>query len=239
MTGASLLDVATLAVLLVGLPALTLVQLRHLDGIEIHPLPAYVSSAVTLLAMGGVCLAVGARRGGLGAVGLVPMADAPLLSWSVGLLVGGLAMLLLFRFVAGLLGARESPLLLRLLPRTPRERAAFVGLSIAAGVGEEIAFRGYAITILAAALGGAGAAVLTSIVFGILHAYQGALGIVRTAALGGLLAWGFLASGSVWPPILAHAALDVLAGTALADRLMVPGGDSGVRDGESATPRAT
>jgi membrane protease YdiL (CAAX protease family) len=61
--------------------------------------------------------------------------------------------------------------------------------------------------------------VLTSAVFGVLHAYQGSLGMVRTAVLGGVLAWGFLASGSLWPAIAAHAVIDVVAGTLLADRL--------------------
>lgn len=238
MTGAPLLDLVAAGALLVGLPALTLLQLRHAEGMEIRPLPVYLSSALTLLLMGGACLALGARRGGLAGVGLVPLPFRPLLAWSVVLTVAGLAVLLLFRVLAGALGARETPLLRRLLPRTGRERAAFVGLSIAAGVGEELAYRGYLVTLLAPALGGLGAGALTSAVFGMLHAYQGALGIVRTATLGGLLAWGFLASGSLWPPIVAHAALDVLAGTALAERLMVPGADSGVSEGEGTPQRA-
>jgi membrane protease YdiL (CAAX protease family) len=128
------------------------------------------------------------------------------------------------------LGLRESPLLRTLLPRTGRERAAFVALAVTAGVGEELAYRGYVISVLAGLLGPVGAAVLSSVVFGVLHAYQGPLGVARTAALGGLLAWGFLASGSLWPPIAAHALLDVVLGVALAERMMVPEDPSGVRN---------
>ncbi len=237
MTGASLLDLMAAGVLLVGLPVLTLLQNRQMEGVEIRPLPVYVGSAITLLLMGGACLALGARRGGIGGVGLVAMAPGTLLAWGVGLTAASLTVLLLFRALAAALGAQESPLLRRILPRTGRERAAFVGLSIAAGVGEELAYRGYLVTLLAPALGGLGAGALTSAVFGLLHAYQGTLGIVRTATLGGLLAWGFLASGSLWPAILAHALLDVLAGTVLAERLMVPGTDSGVSETEGSPGR--
>jgi len=228
-------DLLALAVLLVGLPLLTLAQLRHLGEVEVRPLPVYVSSAVTALFLGALSLAVGARHGGLDAVGLRPLPAGALLAWSAGLAGGGVAVLFLFRAVAGRLGLRETPLLRALLPRTRRERVAFVGLSLAAGVGEELAYRGYAITLLMGALGGLGAAALTSIVFGVMHAYQGALGVVRTAALGGLLAWGFLAAGSLWPAIVAHAAIDVLAGTVLADRLVVPGDGIGVPE-EDGTP---
>ena len=75
--------------------------------------------------------------------------------------------------------------------------------------------------------GAAGAAVITTVVFGVLHAYQGWHGMVRAGLLGALLAWGFLVGGSLWPPIVAHALLDILAGIVLADRLVVrrdPGG---------------
>jgi len=46
--------------------------------------------------------------------------------------------------------------------------------------------------------------------------------MARSAVLGGVLAGGFLASGSLWPSIAAHAILDVLLGMALAERMMVP-----------------
>jgi membrane protease YdiL (CAAX protease family) len=229
-------DLLALAVLLVVLPVLTLAQLRHLGEVEIRPLPVYVSSAVTALFLGGLSLAVGARHGGWSGVGLRPLPTGVLLAWSAGLAGGGVAVLFLFRAVAGRLELREKPLLRALLPRTSRERTAFVGLSMAAGVGEELAYRGYAITLLAGVLGGFGAAVLTSVVFGVMHAYQGVLGVVRTAMLGGLLAWGFLTAGSLWPAMLAHAAIDVLAGTVLTDRLVVPDKDSGVPEEEDGTP---
>ena len=64
------------------------------------------------------------------------------------------------------------------------------------------------------------AALLSSAVFGVLHAYQGWLGMVRTGMLGLLLAAAFLLSGSLWPCIVAHAILDLVAGLLLGDTLV-------------------
>jgi membrane protease YdiL (CAAX protease family) len=64
--------------------------------------------------------------------------------------------------------------------------------------------------------------VLTSVVFGILHGYQGLLGTVRTTLMGGTLAWGFLASGSLLPAIVAHTLIDLVAGLLLGDWLLPP-----------------
>jgi len=106
-------------------------------------------------------------------------------------------------------------------------------LSVAAGFGEEFAYRGYAITVLVPVLGVPGAVVLTSAVFGVLHGYQGALGIFRTGVMGAMLAWGFLSSGSLWPPIVAHTMIDLVAGLWLGERLLSPERPPGVRDADT------
>jgi membrane protease YdiL (CAAX protease family) len=114
----------------------------------------------------------------------------------------------------------ETRLLRELIPRTRQEKWIFAGLSFAAGVGEEVAFRGYALTALTPFLGGAwGAAAFTSLVFGLLHAYQGPVGMARTTLLGFVLAASFAVSGSLWPAIAAHVALDLLGGLLWGDRL--------------------
>jgi membrane protease YdiL (CAAX protease family) len=222
-------DSAALVALLVLLPVLSVLQVRLLRGMEVERMPVYLGSAVSLVVLGGAAWALGSRDEGASAVGLVPLPWAAFALWSGGLVAAGVALSAAFRRAAMALGLRESGLLRSLLPRTGRERAAFAGLSVAAGVGEELAYRGYVIPVLAVLLGPVGAAVVSSVVFGVLHAYQGPLGMARTAALGGLLAWGFLASGSLWPPIAAHALLDVVLGVALAERMMVPEDPSGVR----------
>jgi membrane protease YdiL (CAAX protease family) len=227
------LDVGALTVLLVVLPVLAVAQIRMLGDTEIERMPAYVSSVGTLVLLAIAAWLVGNREGATG-LGLDRLPVASLFGWSVALTLGGLGILMAFKRIAAKLRMREHPVLRALLPRSPREKVVFAGLSLAAGVGEELAYRGYAIGALAPLIGAPVAAVVTSAVFGVLHAYQGPLGIVRAGVLGGLMAWGFLVSGSLWPVIIAHASLDVVAGIFLADRLMVPGDSGGVSANEPA-----
>ena len=51
-----------------------------------------------------------------------------------------------------------------------------------------------------------------SIPFGAVHAYQGWSGAVRAGLLGFVFGVVVLLTGSVWPAVLAHAGLDLLAG---------------------------
>lgn len=118
-------------------------------------------------------------------------------------------------------GIRETPLLSQLMPGTAGEKALFVLLSLAAGVGEELAFRGFGVTALCLVTGSEwGAALLSSVAFGLIHGYQGWLGIWRTGIMGSILAATFILSGSLWPAIIAHVALDVVAGLVLGDLLL-------------------
>jgi membrane protease YdiL (CAAX protease family) len=220
-------DAATLGLVLVLVPILGVAQVRMLGDLEIQRLPVYLSSFVTLVLLGGLCAMVGWRRGGPDGLGFSAMSWLDFGTWTAGLTLAGLGILFVFRRALRALGLEEAEVVGALIPRTLQERFAFVGLSMAAGMGEEIAYRGYAIAALAPATGTAGAAVITTVVFGVLHAYQGPQGMVRAGLLGGLLAWGLLVGGSLWPPIVAHALLDILAGIFLADRLVVrrePGG---------------
>jgi membrane protease YdiL (CAAX protease family) len=227
------LDIVALTFLLAVLPVLAVAQIRMLGEAEIERMPAYVSSFGTLVLLGIAAWMVGNREGAVG-LGLDPLPVAPLFGWSAALTMGGLGILLVFKRISSRLGIGEHPVLRTLLPRSPREKAVFAGLSLAAGVGEELVYRGYAIGTLAPFIGAPVAAVVTSAVFGVLHAYQGPLGIVRAGVLGGMLALGFLISGSLWPAIIAHVSLDVLAGIFLADRLMVPADPGGVSAKEPA-----
>ena len=194
-----------------------------LRGVEILRLPAYASSAATLVVVGGWCTVVGLRGRPASTLGFVPLPLGTAVVWTVAVTGAGVGIMLGFRFVGGALRIRESPILADLLPRTSGERLAFAGLSLMAGLGEEVVFRGYALSVLGGATGIVWAAVLTSVAFGVLHAYQGVLGMVRTGALGGLLVSAYLAAGSLWPVVAAHALLDLLGGLVLAERLMTPG----------------
>jgi membrane protease YdiL (CAAX protease family) len=224
----TVLDAATLAVLLLALPTLAVMQARGLRDMHVPRIPAYMSSAATLVVLGGWCAGLGLLRRGPAALGLVSMSPRLLAGWTAAVTVAGLGLMLGFRLLGAALGIEESATLRELLPRSAGERVAFAGLSLLAGLCEEIVFRGYAFPLLARPLGWVAAGVVTSVAFGVMHAYQGAFGMVRTAALGGVLAWAFVAAGSLWPPVAAHATIDLLGGIVLADRLMSPERTHGV-----------
>lgn len=222
LAGLELLHAFYLGGLLVLLPGLAVAQVPLVRDEPMERVPVYVGSGVFLVLLAVASGLLGEWKVGSEGLGLVPFPETgPLLAWA-GVLVAGAGVVTLgFHFLGRWLGIPESPILARLLPRTGGEQSLFAGLSLAAGLGEELAYRGYAITVLTPLLGSAwGAAALTSAVFGGLHAYQGPLGILRTAALGFLLAAGFLLSGSLWPGIVAHATIDLLGGLVFGERLL-------------------
>lgn len=101
---------------------------------------------------------------------------------------------------------------MRIAPRTFREFAAFVPVAITAGVWEELFYRGFLMWFFAPIGGAAGAAVISSVVFGLGHAYQGVAGVLRTTAVGLAFAAFYWATGSLWWLMALHAAIDVFAG---------------------------
>jgi uncharacterized protein len=114
----------------------------------------------------------------------------------------------------------EAPELLRklanrLLPVNVLEYLPYAALAITAGVCEEFIYRGFAI----AAFSRVGLPIwvvvmVSSILFGLAHAYQGRGGIVSTGIFGVLLAIGRLGFGSLLPVMMWHAGLDLAAGIA-------------------------
>lgn len=114
----------------------------------------------------------------------------------------------------------EAPELLRklanrLLPVNLLEYLPYSALAITAGVCEEFVYRGFAI----AAFSKAGlplwlVVIISSILFGLAHAYQGRGGILSTGIFGVLLAIGRLWLGSLVPVMMWHAGLDLAAGIA-------------------------
>ncbi|WDH74662.1 CPBP family intramembrane metalloprotease [Exiguobacterium marinum] len=101
-----------------------------------------------------------------------------------------------------------------LLPRTKTEEQAWSAVSITAGVTEEFIFRGvllYTISLYIevpnmtlALIGGA--------LFGIAHAYQGVKGVLTTGTVGFGLGILYLGMGVLWPVMVLHILLDLIAG---------------------------
>jgi len=101
-----------------------------------------------------------------------------------------------------------------LLPETSQERRWFAAISITAGVCEEVLCRGFLIGFLMRMPGGlhlpiSVALVLSAVIFGLNHIYQGKTGLISTTLSG--LAFGglFLLTGSLLLPMLFHAAADL------------------------------
>ncbi len=99
------------------------------------------------------------------------------------------------------------------LPRTRQELRWFILLSITAGVCEEILFRGFLIWYFSQFSATAVAVVLSAIVFGLAHSYQGWQGSLRAGVMGLVLAVSYVLTGSLWVPIFLHIAGDIYAGT--------------------------
>lgn len=209
------LDTLLLPAFLVLLPVLSAIQVPFVRDEDLERIPVYVGSSVTILGLGALSLLLGFRLEGPAGLGLGFPDAGTFLLWTGGLTAAGVALMEAFHRA----GSRETPILRRLLPTTGRERRAFVGVAFAAGTGEEIAYRGYVLVALqAAGVGAWGAAALSSVAFGFLHAYQGPVGVVRTATLGMALAASLIMTGSLWPAMAAHVLIDLLGGLVLGQR---------------------
>jgi membrane protease YdiL (CAAX protease family) len=97
------------------------------------------------------------------------------------------------------------------LPHTQRERLLFVLLSVSAGVCEEWIFRGFVLQTLhgTTRLPWIAALLVSSILFGWNHLYQGSRGLVMTTVTGLALGLATISSGGLVLPIVLHALLDL------------------------------
>jgi CAAX protease family protein len=123
-----------------------------------------------------------------------------------------------FRRMARLLDKlppRVQAMATRILPQSARERLPFSALAITAGCCEEFLYRGFAMAAFARAGFPIWASVvISSVLFGAAHLYQGRGGLIGTGILG-LLFGAFRAyTGSLLPVAAWHAAVDIVAGIA-------------------------
>lgn len=220
-----LVDQILLAVLLVLAPINGVAQLALArKNQDLARIPVYVSSGIFIFVLGAASAIVGATGAGPASLGLVPIHPLAFVAWTVAIAGAVLGTMMLFTWIARAAGLRDSPFLARLLPRTRRERACFAGLSFVAGTGEEIAYRGYAMSALGmVSVGPWMAAAVTSAAFGLLHSYQGVRGIVMTGVAGFAFAASFILAGSIWPAMAAHITIDLVAGLVLGEKLLTHG----------------
>jgi membrane protease YdiL (CAAX protease family) len=99
-----------------------------------------------------------------------------------------------------------------IIPQNGNELARFYGLSITAGIVEEILWRGFLIWYLSQFMPLWAAAVVSTVGFGLGHAYQGFAHLPQLTAVGAAFAGLYLLTGSVWLPMILHTAVDILQG---------------------------
>jgi len=101
---------------------------------------------------------------------------------------------------------------LQMLPRTPKERALWILLSLTAGFCEELLYRGFLPAYLVHIFPGVPlilAIIIAAVLFGFGHIYQKVTGVIGTGLIG--LVFGFLYyfTGSLFLPMIVHALFDL------------------------------
>ncbi|MGD0304928.1 MAG: CPBP family intramembrane glutamic endopeptidase, partial [Candidatus Acidiferrales bacterium] len=98
-----------------------------------------------------------------------------------------------------------------MLPVTRAERIWFFFVSLTAGICEEAIYRGFLINYLMGAptnLNVTLATVVSSLIFGMAHIYQGVRGAIGSSILGLIFALLFVMTGNLALPMLLHALID-------------------------------
>lgn len=149
--------------------------------------------------------------------GLIRVPARELVAWTFTATVAAAIIVAAFKAA----GLRETEIMREIIPDSAGEKLVFCGLSLSAGVFEEIAFRGFLMTAVTVASGSLVAGViLSSLAFGLLHAHQDAAGALRAALLGAVLCIPLLVTGSIYPSMAAHALIDIAGGLWLARWLL-------------------
>lgn len=221
------LDIAFALVLLIAVPVLSFLTARRPELRLIPRVDLYVSAVLsqwilTTMAIGLVLLGGGV---GLASAGMRSLPAGQFGIWAAGLSLGTLAGLgLMMALESRGLWPPDSDLVEILIPRTTREKLLAVFLvAPTAAFCEELLYRGFLFTRLLDWSGSATwALVISSLGFGLAHAYQGVHGMVRAAVLGALLTVPLVRTGSIYPAIAAHFVIDAVAFAWLGPRFLKP-----------------
>lgn len=204
-------------VLLVLVPLLALYQPDERE-ISLPPRKVlYASAAIgvwILAALTGLVLWV--ERLSPAEVGLFLTGLGSFCGWTATATIGTLAGSLLISRLGARLGIRESRLTFHLMPRSPRERRWFLGVSVSAGFCEEISYHGFLLAGLAGWLqNGWWAAVVANLAFAVMHGYQGQIGVIRAFAMGYMLCLPVVVGAGLLPAMAAHFLVNALMGFGL------------------------
>lgn len=165
-----------------------------------------LNQLAVVVVFGGLCLLGGIPLRALGLC--APRSWA----WSMGAAlvfaaVFGLSAVLL-RPKAGALRAKMQNRMGALLPESPEDMRWFAAVSLGSGIAEELVYRGfwfYYLGIFLPQLGNIEKVLITALIFGVVHLYQGFWGVSGTGAAGVILGSLYVLTGSLLLPALVHA----------------------------------
>jgi len=174
-----------------------------------------------LASLGIIALLVWRRPGGLEQLGFAPIDNWPVvfvLCIALGVLISLLAIVVLEPLTERLTGKTHDISIVEFVRgdwKALTRLLALVWLLVA--ILEELIFRGFLMTEIAGLVGvdPAGLVInllVTSILFGLAHWYQGPSGVISTGIVGVFLGLIFIWAGfNLWPVILTHGFIDTLA----------------------------
>ncbi len=143
---------------------------------------------------------------GLLGVGLKPLRAVDF-AWAISFLLVANVILAGLAWFLAQVGLPMPGEIALLVPQDTAGRIVWVVVSMTAGFCEEIAFRGYLMTrlrILARTKTWVMPVVVSSLAFGVCHAYQGWPGLILLTPYGFMFALLYLRTRSLWPCIIAH-----------------------------------
>jgi hypothetical protein len=111
-----------------------------------------------------------------------------------------------------------------IMPRDSNELRASWGVSLLAGGGEEVAFRGFLLWYASLWIGVPGALIGISLLFGAAHSYQKKVGMVFATFAGLVLGAAYVATGSLLLVMFMHASWN-MASFAVGRMLLSPSGN--------------
>lgn len=124
------------------------------------------------------------------------------------------------------------------IPRNGNELGRFYALALTAGMVEETLWRGFIIWYFSQFLPIWAAALISAIGFGLAHAYQGIENLPKLTMVGAAFVGLYVLTGSLWLPMVLHAAVDILQGRLAYD--IIRRSDSNAPSaGENGEPIAT
>jgi membrane protease YdiL (CAAX protease family) len=219
--GYTALDLVIVALALFLMPAMSILAGRKLarEAPDARRLiPRYIRTILRGWLFGAVVVAVWwVQQRPFGALGLAPhLSIWDYAGFALALLIGLAMMAQNIRLASASTEKIERAMKvvrgIKITPNTTGELALFMLMSVSGGVWEELVYRGFLIWFFMPLVGFAGAIVISALIFGLAHLYQGVRGFIATTGVGLIFAALYLLTASLWWLMVVHAVMDIAGG---------------------------